>query len=420
MKAKLMDWKNVKLGALIESLDSGVSVNGEDSPASPNEKGVLKISSVTYGQFQPNENKRIIQTDVARARINPKKDRIIMSRANTPELVGASVYVSDDHPNLFLPDKLWQFEPSPANPFSMKWLSYVLSSDVYRRLLSDLASGSSKSMQNITKGDVLELELPLPPLPEQKVIADLLSTWDKAIEKTEKLIAAKDMLLKGISNELLFGIRNVDGHLNSLNKGHLFDFSSDWSYLRIKDIATEISIRNEDSNAVVLSCSKYDGFINSLDYFGKKVFSDDTSNYKVVKKWQFGYPANHVEEGSIGMLEHCEKGIVSPIYVVFETDSKKVIPPFLYKVLKTNIFKHIYRLNTSSSVDRRGSLRWTEFSLLKVALPSIEEQQNIVSVLEIYETELSVLKSMVGKYKEQKRGLMQKLLTGEWRVKGLK
>jgi type I restriction enzyme S subunit len=187
--------------------------------------------------------------------------------------------------------------------------------------------------------------------------------------------------------------------------------------VKIGKVAKEVSARNGESEETVLSCSKYAGFVNSLDYFGKQVFSSDTSNYKVVKKGQFGYPSNHVEEGSIGLLEHCEKGIVSPIYVVFEVSKEKIHSPYLYKLLKTDIYRHIFQVSTSSSVDRRGSLRWGDFSKIKVLVPSLEEQQEISETLSSAQHEIDLLKQLANKYKTQKRGLMQKMLTGEWRIK---
>jgi type I restriction enzyme, S subunit len=96
-------WQTIELNQLVSSLDSGVSVNAEDRQASEDEIGVLKISSVSYGQFNPIENKAVLSEEVSRVSINPKKDRIIISRANTPNLVGANVYVDRDSPNLFYP-----------------------------------------------------------------------------------------------------------------------------------------------------------------------------------------------------------------------------------------------------------------------------------------------------------------------------
>jgi len=257
----------------------------------------------------------------------------------------------------------------------------------------------------------------LPPHPVQKAIADLLSTWDEAIEKTERLIQANEKRLRQTSRWLLFGHKRLNNQKAELADGHFFKYPCDWSLVKISKIAKEVSLRNGETEETVLSCSKYDGFVNSLDYFGKQVFSSDTSNYKVIKKGQFGYPSNHVEEGSIGLLEHCEKGIVSPIYVIFEVIKEKVHPLYLFKLLKTDIYRHIFQVSTSSSVDRRGSLRWKDFSKIKVPLPSLNEQQEISETLTLAQQEIDLLKQLAEKYKTQKRGLMQKMLTGEWRVK---
>ncbi len=272
-------------------------------------------------------------------------------------------------------------------------------------------------MVKINKQIVKKIPIILPPFSEQKTIADLLSTWDELIKKTEKLITVKVTQLRQMSRWLLFGHKRLSNQKNELTEGHFFKHPYDWGLVKIGKIAKEVSAHNGESEETVLSCSKYDGFVNSLDYFGKQVFSSDTSNYKVMKNGQFGYPSNHVEEGSIGLLEHCGKGIVSPIYVVFEASKKKVHSPYLYKLLKADIYRHIFQVSTSSSVDRRGSLRWGVFSKIRVLVPSLEEQQQISETLSSAQHEINLLKQIADKYRIQKRGLMQKMLTGEWRVK---
>jgi type I restriction enzyme S subunit len=102
---------------------------------------------------------------------------------------------------------------------------------------------------------------------------------------------------------------------------------------------------------------------------------------------------------------------------VFEASKEKVHSPYLYKLLKTDIYRHIFQVSTSSSVDRRGSLRWSDFSKIKVLLPSLEEQKQISETLSSAQHEIDLLKQLEDKYKTQKRGLMQKMLTGEWRIK---
>ncbi|MDY0238994.1 MAG: restriction endonuclease subunit S [Bacteroidales bacterium] len=403
---------------LIESLESGVSVNGSDDIPASNEPAVLKVSAVTYGKFDPQASKPIKSaTELQRAKCVPRNGEIIISRSNAPDMVGASAYIKEDFPNRYLPDKLWQTVQKKGVTTDMRWLAFFLASPWARYRLSSLATGTSSSMKNITKSELMTLPISIPPLPEQKAIADLLSTWDGAIEKTERLIQAKERQLRQMSRWLLFGHKRLGNQKDELADGHFFKYPSDWALVKIGKVAKEVSARNGESEETVLSCSKYDGFVNSLDYFGKQVFSSDTSNYKVVKKGQFGYPSNHVEEGSIGLLEHCEKGIVSPIYVVFEALKEKVHSPYLYKLLKTDIYRHIFQVSTSSSVDRRGSLRWGDFSKIKVLIPSLEEQQEISETLSSAQHEIDLLKQLAEKYKTQKRGLMQKMLTGEWRVK---
>lgn len=118
-------WIEGRVSDLLNGLESGVSVNGEDRDLAVNEKAVLKVSAVSYGYFDPFAAKAIEGNELVRAKITPKKGQIIISRSNTEELVGASAFVEDDYPNLFLSDKLWQTIPKKNS--DMKWLSYVLS-----------------------------------------------------------------------------------------------------------------------------------------------------------------------------------------------------------------------------------------------------------------------------------------------------
>jgi type I restriction enzyme, S subunit len=286
----------------------------------------------------------------------------------------------------------------------------------HNRDITNFLSRQGANRYKLNKETLLRLPILVPPTEEQLAIYNANINWVEAIEKTEKLIQAKQTHLKQMSRKLVFGDVRLRKQKSTMVDGRFFRYPSDWSLLEIGDVSQEISLRGGDSAETVLSCSKYDGLVNSLDYFGKQVFSSDTSNYKVIKKGQFGYPSNHIEEGSIGLLEHCEVGIVSPIYVVFEVNGDRVHAPYLYKLLKTEVYRHIFQISTSSSVDRRGSLRWSEFSRLKIPLPSMAEQKKIAEALYVAEEEIKILKQLAEKYRVQKRGLMQKLLTGEWRV----
>ncbi len=407
-------WKYLKLKKLLtQDIKNGYSPN---CPEEPNGSWILSLRNLTGNGFDPSQAKPAPKGDVRVKDFLLESGDFLISRSNTLDKVGRTMLFKGEIENCSYPDLLMKFRVDETQVIN-EYLEGYLRSSIVRRYLQGRASGTSHSMVKINKTVVGKIPVILPSHPEQKAIADLLSTWDEAIEKTERLIQAKEKQLRQMSRWLLFGHKRLGNQNNELADAHFFKYPSDWTLVKIEKIAKEVSVRNDESDETVLSCSKYDGFVNSLDYFGKQVFSSDTSNYKIVKKGQFGYPSNHVEEGSIGLLKHCEKGIVSPIYVVFEASKEKVHSPFLYKLLKTDIYRHIFQVSTSSSVDRRGSLRWGDFSKIKVLVPSLEEQQEISENLASAQHEIDLLKQLAEKYKTQKRGLMQKMLTGEWRVK---
>jgi len=264
-----------------------------------------------------------------------------------------------------------------------------------------------------------DVAIPIPPIHEQIALANVLKEWGSAIEKTERLIAAKQQRNEALSNHLLFGhVRFGSLNTQTTQSIHWFSAPKDWQVVTIGQIANEVSTLNADGKSLpVLSCTKYDGLVDSLKYFDKQVFSHDTSKYKVVKRGQFAYATNHIEEGSIGYQDLVPGGLVSPIYTVFQTDTSKVDDGYLYKLLKTEKLRQLFAANTNASVDRRGSLRWKEFARIHIPLPPLSEQKEISSVLDEARREVFLLQKEVEAFKAQKRGLIQKLLTGQWRIK---
>ena len=187
--------------------------------------------------------------------------------------------------------------------------------------------------------------------------------------------------------------------------------------MEIGKIAREVSTLNDnDDDLPILSCTKHDGLVDSLNYFDKKVFSHDTSKSKIVLRGQFAYATNHIEEGSIGYQDLVPAGLVSPIYTVFQTNAKKVDDGYFYKLLKTEKLRQIFSANTNASVDRRGSLRWKDFARIHIPVPPLDEQREINAALDHAKQEIALLHAEVKALKQQKRGLMQKLLTGQWRL----
>jgi type I restriction enzyme, S subunit len=274
------------------------------------------------------------------------------------------------------------------------------------------------SISHFTLERFKRFPIAVPPLPEQHKISKVLSAWDAAIAQTRNLIAARKMRKTALMRQLLMGKVRLPGFAGRKGRRSypFFDLPTDWGYPKIGEIARERSERNKGGkNTIVLSCSKHQGFVASAQYFGKQVFSEDTSNYKVIRRGWFGYPSNHIEEGSIGLLSDHETGAVSPIYTVFEC-AGKVLPEYLYALFKTETYRHIFSVMTNASVDRRGSLRWKQFASIRVPLPQKSEQKAISSVLSTADLEIETLEKKLKAMEKQKRGLMKKLLTGEVRV----
>ena len=211
-------------------------------------------------------------------------------------------------------------DPQKLNPaFLLEWLNFRVG--YWKRF-----AGSSRKDPNITKGDVEDFPVPSMPVDQQIASAHILAIWNASIEKTGGLISAKLRRHEILSNKLLFGhARFGNRNTKTTRSLHWFSAPSDWQVVEIGKVAREVSALNSsDDGLPVLSCTKYDGLVDSLEYFDKQVFSHDTSKYKVVGRGQFAYATNHIEEGSIGYQDFLDAGLVSPIYTVFQSDAKKI------------------------------------------------------------------------------------------------
>lgn len=280
------------------------------------------------------------------------------------------------------------------------WLRYKL--DFWN--LNRYSESSAQPGLSVEK--LVRYKLTVPPMAEQRKIAEVLGVWDKAIEKQARLIEKLALRKRGLMQRLLSAKLRLPG------------FSEPWKILHVADFAFEINTKNKSNSPYeVLSCTKYEGLVSSLKYFGKQIYSDDLSTYKIVPKNRFAYATNHIEEGSIGYQSKYDQALISPMYTVFGTNPSLINDTFLYKLLKTQKLIYIYKSRMEGSIDRRGGLRWNDFASIKIAVPSIEEQTAIAEVLTAADREIELAKEKLERLRRQKRGLMQQLLTGKKRVK---
>ncbi len=383
------NWKIKKLGALVEIV-SGVSpslfnldVVGKYPYLKVEDLNNCEKYQVSSREFSNDEKQLVPKNSV----IFPKRGAAILN--NKVRINSVAVQMDSN---------LMAIYPK-SEDLSFEYLYYQITFEQLHKI------ADTSTIPQINNKHIIPYSFPLPPLPEQKAIAQVLSTADAAIHTTEKLIAQKELRKKWLMQQLLTGKKRLKG------------FEGEWKEMHIRDVAKEVSIRNKsDKQLTVLSCTKYDGLVPSLEYFGRKIYADDVSTYKIVPKHHFAYATNHIEEGSIGYQEILDEALISPMYTVFKTD-KTVNDNFFYKLLKSHPLVYQYQNRMEGSIDRRGGLRWDGFSIIKIKLPLYEEQTAIAQVLQAADKEISLLKAKAEKLRQQKKGLMQVLLTGKKRLK---
>lgn len=257
------------------------------------------------------------------------------------------------------------------------------------------ALSNSSGQGNLNLGLVEIIPITLPLLSQQKKIANLLGTWDNAIEKTEALIAAKEKQFEWLTSNLI----NRAGHKRTSASG----------------LMTEVSKRNKNSTIErVLSVTNHSGFVLPEEQFERRVASANVSNYKIVEQGQYAYNPSRINVGSIARLDDWENGILSPMYVVFKLDTKKVCSDYFLHWLNSSEARQ--RIKNSAQGSVRETVSFKDLGAIDIPLPAMDVQKDVTYKLNLAQKEISLLKKTLEQYRSQKRGLMQKLLTGEWQV----
>ena len=201
-----------------------------------------------------------------------------------------------------------------------------------------------------------------------------------------------------------------------------------WRIVRLEQIAQERRIRaNSAPQADVYSVTKHYGFVRSLEYFERQVFSRDTSNYKVVQRGDLAYATIHLDEGSLGILRDADAGLISPMYTVFAVDKQQVDPDFLFALMKLPQMVARYGRIGEGSVHRRKSISFKRLGRLTFAIPPVEEQRQAMAVLEAIDEAIECTEAVISATERLRDALLHELLTRgvpgwhtEWRhVPGL-
>lgn len=186
-----------------------------------------------------------------------------------------------------------------------------------------------------------------------------------------------------------------------------------WKKIKLKEVLTEISERNKGEKVSrVLSVTNSQGFVNQEDYFEGIVHSENISNYKIIRKNQFAYNPSRVNVGSIDILKEYDEGVLSPMYVIFETDNNRLLPEYFKYYFQTHRFFENVKNNTQGSV--RNSLNYKALANFEYWLPTIEEQNKIVSILNRIDNIIGNMESQKKELEKYKKIILRTLYNQSW------
>lgn len=266
------------------------------------------------------------------------------------------------------------------------------------------AHNSGGAQPSLNRNFIYPIPVHIPPLPEQRKIAEILRTWDEAIEKLEALRAAKGDRLTGLTQKLL-GIGGA--------------FPDRWKQRALSAISTRVRRQNGGGDHPVMTISAKSGFRLQSDKFSRDMAGCSVDRYIVLHEGEFAYNKGN--------------SLTAPYGCIFPLNRPTALVPFVYfcfalkSDLNREFFAHLFAagalnhqlsrlINSGVRNDGLLNLNPEDFFGCKVPVPSADEQLAIASAMTAAKKEISLLETEIEALTRQKRGLMQKLLTGEWRV----
>lgn len=257
------------------------------------------------------------------------------------------------------------------------------------------------AVPSINGGRVAELVIDLPPLPEQHKIADILTTWDVFLEKLDALIGAQERRKKALMQQLLTGRRRLKG------------FSTKWKTARLGTLFKE-RVEQGRGDLPLLSITADRGIVPREDVAKRDSSSEDKSKYLRIAPGDIGYNTLRMWQG-VSALSAIE-GIVSPAYTIC-TPTEHIDGRFAAHFFKFRHTVHLFHRYSQGLVDDTLNLKFPSFAVIEVTIPSdLEEQCQIAAILGTADQQINLLRAQRGTLDQQKRGLMQRLLTGKIRV----
>lgn len=328
-----------------------------------------------------NEFKLISEGEIAINPMNLRFGAFFMSKV--PETVSLSAY--------------YDIVKAKKDTVNVIFYDAFMKSASARRLYQRIATGSLDEKKRIHLSELKKQLVPYPKKEEQDKIAEILSTWDEGIETLEKLIEQKEILKNSLAQKC-FRRKNILFPLKQHKLGELFKNRKETNCCDLE----------------LLSVCDGLGIVPRSQLNAKDNSNDNKSKYLKVCIGDLAYNTMRMWQGRCGVSSY--EGIVSPAYTVC-IPKNNIDVDYMYYLFKTPHMIHDFWRYSQGIVDDTLNLKFNNFEVIKVWIPDKETQTKIAKLLKSYDKEIKILNSKLEKLKEQKKGLMQKLLTGQIRVK---
>ncbi len=290
-----------------------------------------------------------------------------------------------------------------------EWLYWALKHVTNR--IEAQSHGFKATLVHVKKSDIDRQPLTVPPIGEQRRIAQILSTWDQAIATAERLLANSQRCTRDLMASMLSGHRRFA------------EFSDKWRFVGLDTVFERVMRKNSAQNTNVLTISGERGLISQRDYFNKSVASANLSGYTLLHRYDFAYNKSYSSGypmGAIKPLMAYDAGVVSSLYLCFKL-REDVDADF-------DFFRHYFEaglLNQEiEGIAQEGArnhgllnVSVTDFFKLKLHIPTPPEQRRISEVINVARSEEARLQAQVQALRQEKSALMSQLLTGKRRVK---
>lgn len=291
-------------------------------------------------------------------------------------------------------------QPNESN--SIEFLRYKL--DFWN--LNRFSESSAQPGLSVEK--LVRYKLAVPPLAEQRKIAEILGVWDEAIEKQSRLIEKLELRKRALMQRLLTGRTRLPG------------FTTPWQKRRMKDCFEHITDTSNGCEYLPMTISARLGLISQKDKFDRVIAGDSLKKYTHIQKGDFAYNkgnSNLYEMGCIYRLKE-QDAVVPFVYICFRPKQNVIGEFYQHFFINHGLDRQLKRIITSGARgDGLLNVDKTDFFELEIVYPPIAEQKAIAEVLTVADNEIATHRKKLDALRLQKRGLMQQLLTGKTRVK---